>query len=285
MTHQEALDSIRKHGDAFEREIFRDEEFSTLFISYPLLWAEYIGSTRDPKQPLMKSKWQKFSEHNYTAIVRCWNAREALRLLDAACVKYFDGSTSDSVKAGLDCQAHMVSFIALAQSAAENLKKTCKFAPTPALQAFSDRSTSGDRNRPGSLAWILISRNHFLHDALTPLHDDGGVLHIDVRVLTMRDPRWEQPKSVLDATKLFHEVWAEFSRDMNNVWAALYSAIRTKVTPSSPIISINMVTEFSGLSQSESAVSGTGWMLPFSQKPQTSGRISLEDMGTSSVSL
>ena len=251
MDHSTALTNIRSQGDAFEREMFKDEEFANQFFEYPRIWAEYVGSRRDPVQPLLKSKWQKFSEHNYTAIVRCWNAREALQTLDNSCAEYF---STGSTNAALSCQAHMVSLIALAQSAAENLHKAFESEPALDPQAYVDKL--GDRHTIGSLAWVLISRNHFIHDALTPLHEDKGVLHIDVSVLTMRDPRWSQPKSVEDATKLFSQVWNEFARCMNGAWAALYSTIRTKVTPSDLIVRVNLISGFSGFSVSASTASG-----------------------------
>lgn len=251
MDHLKALNHILESGDAFERWMYQDETFNRIFPNYPLVWAEYVASRRDPQQPLLKTRWQKFAEHNYTAIVRCWNAKNALNRLNLACESYF---THQTARVALECHEGMVAFTALAQSAAENLRKAFEAEPVKDAAAFEQKS--GLDSQPGSLKWLLAARNHCLHDALSPLHSKDGILHIDLTSLIVKDPRWESPKTPKDATELFASVWSTFARHMDDAWASMYSRLRSKELPSYEVVSLfNLPSD--AISCHSAAASGT----------------------------
>lgn len=223
-----SLALILSKGDPLERHMFSDEEFSRWFDAYAIVWGNHLLPQRGA-DGYANPAWREFAQRNYTAVVRCWNARTLRQKIKAA-------SASNS-NAGplLDLHCDLAGFFAMSRAAMENLH-----------WAFVDRKIKTEKDwkyvdafgaRYPNIGWLRHIRNDLLHNRLLPIDGEHTPVTIDRSLLPTddvdTDKAWHHGTGMTTPlVTVIDDVWNVFPQQMNSLWRILDTALSAEITGS-----------------------------------------------------
>lgn len=220
-----------QYGDVLERVMFGDADFAAIFPVYPEIWCRYVLPYRQMhKGTLTGTKWQEFSEHHYSAIVRCWNARNTCSLIEESCQKIKQySSVGESI---LRLHAQLLEFFGSMASALDNME-AC-FKQIGDTKAFG--SCAGNKQSPWSLCWLFERRTQIIHKILIPIAEYSGIPSMDLSLFMDIDKRWddENNRPVTEVGEITSRALSEFIRGMARCWATLYDLMKRKCPADKP---------------------------------------------------
>jgi hypothetical protein len=228
------IELLKQFGDLLERHMFAEANFAGEFSVYPEVWSRYILPNRETKQPTITTgSWRRLAEHNYTAIVRCWNTRTALQRITDLCTKM----AAEGAAALLLLELHeaIVTFFASAGAAIDNLRRSFEAEPA-CCSARGDAALRGEGEDMGSLRWIYERRTQSVHKILVPCYELEGVPSLDVSLFSDTETHWDDAKGIDSwcVASLFEYLWSRFSSQMNGAWAQLFDQLKDKKPPANP---------------------------------------------------
>jgi hypothetical protein len=222
------LSLLKQYGDLLERTMFKDDQFAGCFSAYPKVWARHILPNRAKEQPTVTTKsWMRLAEHNYTAIVRCWNVKQAnLRITEICTHVAANGPDGDLF---LALQEALLAFFCCAGGAIDNLRNA--FAVEPVCSPKTGNATLYESATGwGSLKWIYARRTQSVHKVLIPCFLSQGVPHFDASLFIYKETRWDKPAmtDIQSVDDLQTRIWRDFFvPQMNSAWHVLFDHLRT----------------------------------------------------------
>ena len=238
------LELLKQYGDLLEREMFQDVDFAAHFSAYPSVWAQYILPNRNTKLPTLATKpWMSLAEHNYTAIVRCWNVRSAYQRITGICTQIAARDASGALI--LELQEVLVAFFSCAGAAIDNLYRAFAVDPVRSTAA-GDHALYGKTFGWGSLKWVYERRTQNVHKVLVPCYESGGVPCFDAALFVDAETHWDQAKGVKieSIADFMDRIWKEFADQMNGAWFNLYGQLQQVEKPPSQEVIMGTIKEY-----------------------------------------
>lgn len=217
---------IQQCGDLLERKIFQDADFGTKFCAYPMVWACYILPNRDTLRPTVATRdWMKLAEHNYTAIVRCWNVYCSARRIGDICTRI--AANGSDGEAFLDLHETLCTFFCCSGGAIDNLRATFRCQPI-SLRGNADDPVCGQSTEWGSLQWIYDRRTQSVHKVLIPCYKSRGVPCFDTSHFDDSETHWDNAKGIAiqSIDDLIGQIWDRFAIQMNAAWYRLLGHLK-----------------------------------------------------------
>lgn len=217
-----AIDEIKRSGDAVEQLLFSDDQFAADFSVYAEIWARFVKPNRRTGSVTSAvDEWSLFAENHYSAIVRCWGVRQAKGRAEDFCLQLIQHQRADML---IETHHSLALYFMLAGGAIENLErcfgmKTWKATPP-------DRGSVAE---PGTLGWFYERRTKAIHKIVVPLGVAGGLPVFD-------DALWGTASSWhKDATgkstpvsSLLEDSWPKFVQSMNAWWSQLLTRMKAQ---------------------------------------------------------
>lgn len=216
-----SIEQLRKCGDTLECHMFADPIFCQWFEGYAKVWSQHVQNRRKEVDGVVSIEpaWEEFAQKNYTAIVRCWNAR----IIQQQILAIIGNKPGPSGQ--LELHGLLASFFALTRVALENLVEAFVSRGLVSENKWTHVKEMSGEVFP-NLGWIRHMRHELLHDRLLPIWiSDNNEYVIDGGLIPSRSGEsasWhEGPGSWMSLKEFVNEVWAVYPKQMNDQWNLL----------------------------------------------------------------
>jgi hypothetical protein len=229
---EDTIPILAKSGDPLEQEICKHvDDLRPLLQPYSEIWFNHVAIRRVLDNSTVEKDWMNFAGSHYSAIVRVFHARDALKKLEPLVL--CEAKEEDVGRILLDVHREWASFWEHIGSSIDNLALAFEDSVPPIIK---DDGREVLMRKYEDVAYAYNRRTQFIHSRIVPAKVKDNMVQFRARITERRqrriepkESRWDLPYDSEHVLGDILEVeWKNFINVMTDVWSWLRTELRER---------------------------------------------------------